>query len=68
MSPLFGVEHVEDIVDELTPLAVKHHAEVNAFSDVPLDINWNRYSMARNMYQLITCRLAEVAALIYSFS
>jgi len=59
MSPLFGVERVEDIVDELAPLAVEHHAEVNAFSDVPLDINWNRYSMARDMYQLITCRIGD---------
>ena len=57
MSPLFGVERVEDIVDELAPLAVKHHAEVNAFPDTPLDINWDRYAIAKKSYSLITCRV-----------
>ncbi len=59
MSPQFGVEHIEDIVDELAPLAVEHHAEVNAFPDTPLDINWDRYVAARNIYQMVTCRIGD---------
>lgn len=57
MSPLFGVERVEDIVDELAPLAVEHHAEVNVFSDVPLDIDWRKYEAASKSYRLIVCRV-----------
>ena len=44
-------------MDELLPLAIKHHAEVNAFSDTPLDIDWLRYSVAKHSYRLITCRV-----------
>ncbi len=57
MKPSLKVEHIEDIVDELLPLAIKHHAEVNAFSDTELDIDWLRYSVAKHSYRLITCRV-----------
>jgi GNAT superfamily N-acetyltransferase len=57
MKPSLKVEHIEDIVDELLPLAIKHHAEVNAFSDTELDIDWRRYSVAKHSYRLITCRV-----------
>jgi S-adenosylmethionine:tRNA-ribosyltransferase-isomerase (queuine synthetase) len=59
MSPQFGVEHIEDIVDELAPLTVKHHAEVNAFPDTPLNINWNKYAIAKKyrFYSFGDCSL-----------
>jgi GNAT superfamily N-acetyltransferase len=57
MKPSLKVEHIEDIVDELLPLAIKHHAEVNAFPDTKLDIDWRRYSVAKHSYRLITCRV-----------
>jgi GNAT superfamily N-acetyltransferase len=57
MKPSLKVEHIEDIVDELLPLAIKHHAEVNAFPDTELNIDWRRYSVAKKSYRLITCRV-----------
>ena len=59
MSFQFRVEHIEDIVDELAPLTIEHHAEVNAFSDTPLNINWGKYVSAKNHYKLITCRVGD---------
>lgn len=33
-------------LDEMQAMAVDHHAEVNVFDDVPLDISWGRYFAA----------------------
>lgn len=59
MSPEFKIEHIEDIIDELAPLAVEHHTEVNVFDDTPLNINWDQYKKIRNMYLMATCRVGE---------
>jgi len=60
MRPKFRVEHIEDIIDELAPLTVAHHAEVNIFDDTPLNINWGQYKKMKNMYLLTTCRVGGV--------
>lgn len=35
----------------LADMAVKHHAEVNVFDDVPLNINWDRYASLGKGYR-----------------
>jgi GNAT superfamily N-acetyltransferase len=57
MTPEFKLEHISDVVEELKPLAVDHHAEVNFFSDTALDIDWDRYGRSQKMYCFITCRV-----------
>jgi L-amino acid N-acyltransferase YncA len=57
MTPEFAIEHIADVVDELKPLTVDHHAEVNFFSDTTLDIDWDRYGRSQKMYCFVTCRV-----------
>lgn len=57
MTPKFKIEHIANVVDELKPLTVDHHAEVNFFNDTPLDIDWDRYCKSWQMYCFVTCRL-----------
>jgi GNAT superfamily N-acetyltransferase len=54
----FCIERLADCYEELGSLAVAHHAEVNVFDDVPLDINWARYVQAEKAgnYFLVTAR------------
>lgn len=59
MSPEFKIEHIEDIIDELAPLTIDHHAEVNVFNDTPLNINWEHYKRIREMYLCATCRVGD---------
>lgn len=54
---IFNIEHIGDIIEEMSPLAVLHHAEVNIFYETPLNINWGQYSRMRDMYTLATCRV-----------
>jgi hypothetical protein len=49
MTPEFAVEHIGDVVEELAPLTVAHHAEVNCFYDTDLTIDWDRYKKAKNV-------------------
>ena len=53
-----SVSTIAECRDELEVLAKQHHAEVNVFYDVPLDINWARYQSAElaNAYRLIVIR------------
>ena len=48
---------IAECKDELEVLAKQHHAEVNVFYDVPLDIDWRRYIVAEKAYRLIVCRV-----------
>jgi len=57
MTPEFKVEHIGDVIEELAPLTVDHHAEVNCFYDTDLNIDWDRYKKAKNVYCFTTCRL-----------
>lgn len=41
-------------------LAVDHHAEVNVFEDVPLNIDWNRYIAAGKNYKLFVAKDSDV--------
>lgn len=43
MAYNFRVDLLSNCLNEINRLAVDHHAEVNVFSDVPLDINWQKY-------------------------
>ena len=53
----FKLERIEDIVAELAPLVVAHHAEVNVFDDTQLDVNWEQYKRMSDSYLLVTCRV-----------
>lgn len=44
----------------LSELAVDHHAEVNVFDDVPLDINWDRYAAAGKNYRFFVAKDEDV--------
>ena len=57
MKPEFKLENIGDVVEELKPLTVDHHAEVNFFDDTALDIDWDRYSKSWKMYCFVTCRI-----------
>ena len=59
MSPEFNIEHISDTIDELAPLVIAHHAEVNVFDDTPLDVNWEQYKRAKDHYLLVTCRVGN---------
>jgi GNAT superfamily N-acetyltransferase len=57
MTPEFKIEHIGDVVEELAPLTVAHHAEISFLSDTPLDIDWSRYEKVKRMYCFVTCRI-----------
>lgn len=40
----------------ISSLAVDHHAEVNVFDDVPLDINWARYATLGSNYRFFVAK------------
>jgi|TARA_R110002126_G_scaffold123268_5_gene265276 GNAT superfamily N-acetyltransferase len=52
-----SVSTIAECKDELEVLAKQHHAEVNVFYDVPLDIDWRKYEVASKSYRLIICRV-----------
>lgn len=52
-----SVSTITECKDELEALAKQHHAEVNVFYDVPLDIDWRKYEVASKSYRLIVCRV-----------
>ena len=38
-----SIDLIANCFEDIDRLAVAHHAEVNVFDDVPLNINWQRY-------------------------
>ena len=46
MTVSYSVVSFFDCADQLENMAVDHHAEVNVFDDVQLDISWARYFAA----------------------
>jgi len=57
MTPTLKIEHIGDVIEELAPLTVDHHAEVNCFYDTDLNIDWEQYKKSQHVYCFIACRL-----------
>lgn len=57
MNIVISLSTVAECKDELEVLAKQHHAEVNVFYDVPLDIDWHKYQTASKAYRLVVCRV-----------
>jgi len=55
---IFCLDRLSSCKDEIDALAVQHHAEVNIFNDVPLDINWAKYLQAEKSgnYALVVAK------------
>ena len=56
---IISVDTIQNCKEDLERLSKAHHAEVNEFYDVPLDINWDLYFKAQNSraYVLVVVRV-----------